>query len=260
MTKPTEKPSASDSVHDMIAEVDTGARNPKGAIPKKVLFFVPLIWTLFQLWYASPLPYLFNFFVLNSTEARAIHLAFAMFLAYTAFPTFKSSPKSYIPIQDWVLALVAAFTSAYMFIFYEAISLRPGDPTTLDLVVAVAGLVLLLEATRRALGPPLMVVATIFIIYTFAGPHMPEVIAHKGASLTKGMTHYWLTTEGVFGVALGVSTGMVFMFVLFGSLLESAGAGTIRRMVSAVVWSSSSAGRVGQSARLPSMTGAVATR
>jgi TRAP transporter 4TM/12TM fusion protein len=225
MTKPTEKPSSSDSVHDMIAEVDTGARNPKGAIPKKVLFFVPLIWTLFQLWYASPLPYLFNFFVLNSTEARAIHLAFAMFLAYTAFPTFKSSPKSYIPIQDWVLALVASLSSAYIFLFYEALSGRPGDPTTLDLVVAVVGLVLLLEATRRALGPPLMVVASVFILYTFAGPHMPEVIAHKGASLVKGMTHYWLTTEGVFGVALGVSTGMVFMFVLFGSLLESAGAG-----------------------------------
>ena len=225
MTKPTEKPLASDNVHDMIAEVDTGARNPKGAIPKKVLFLVPLIWTLFQLWYASPLPYLFNFFVLNSTEARAIHLAFAMFLAYTAFPTFKSSPKSYIPIQDWILAMVASLSSAYIFLFYEALSERPGDPTNLDLVVAVVGLVLLLEATRRALGPPLMVVASIFILYTFAGPHMPEVIAHKGASLVKGMSHYWLTTEGVFGVALGVSTGMVFMFVLFGSLLESAGAG-----------------------------------
>ena len=225
MTKPTEKPLSSDSVHDIIAEVDTGARNPKGAIPKKVLFFVPLIWTLFQLWYASPLPYVFNLFVLNSTEARAIHLAFAMFLAYTAFPTFKSSPKSYIPIQDWILALVASLSSAYIFLFYEGLSGRPGDPTTLDLVVAVVGLILLLEATRRALGPPLMVVASIFILYTFAGPHMPEVIAHKGASLVKGMTHYWLTTEGVFGVALGVSTGMVFMFVLFGSLLESAGAG-----------------------------------
>jgi len=225
MTKPTEKPLSNDNVHDMIAEVDTGARNPKGAIPKQVLFYVPLIWTLFQLWYASPLPYIFNLFVLNSTEARAIHLAFAMFLAYTAFPTFKSSPKSYIPIQDWVLALVASLSSAYIYLFYEGLSERPGDPTNLDLVVAVIGLVLLLEATRRALGPPLMVVASIFILYTFAGPHMPEVIAHKGASLVKGMTHYWLTTEGVYGVALGVSTGMVFMFVLFGSLLESAGAG-----------------------------------
>ncbi len=225
MTKPTEKPLDQENVPDLVAEVDTGARNPKGAIPKKTLFYVPLAWTLFQLWYASPLPFMFNFFVLNSTEARAIHLAFAVFLAYTAFPTFKSSPKSYIPVQDWVMALVAAFCAAYMFIFYADIAQRPGDPTTLDLVTAVVGLILLLEATRRALGPPLMLVAAIFLLYTFAGQHMPEVIAHKGASLTKGMTHYWLTTEGVFGVALGVSTGMVFMFVLFGALLESAGAG-----------------------------------
>jgi len=225
MTKPTEKPLSSKKPDDLIAEVDTGARSPKGAIPKNILFYVPLTWTLFQLWYASPLPYMFNFLVLNSTEARAIHLAFALFLAFTAFPTFKSSPRNYIPFQDWVLALIAAFCSAYILIFYEALSDRPGDPTTLDLVIAVTGLILLLEATRRALGPPLMVVAAVFIVYTFGGQHMPEVIAHKGASLVKGMTHYWLTTEGVFGVALGVSTGMVFMFVLFGSLLESAGAG-----------------------------------
>ncbi len=225
MTKPIEKHLQEEPVQDMVAEVDTGARNPKGAISKRVLFYVPLAWTLFQLWYASPLPFMLNFFVLNSTEARAIHLAFAMFLAYTAFPTFKSSPKNYIPFQDWVMALVASFCSAYIFLLYSAIAQRPGDPTTLDLVVAVIGLIMLLEATRRALGPPLMVVAAIFLIYTFFGQHMPEVIAHKGASLTKGMTHYWLTTEGVFGVAVGVSTGMVFMFVLFGSLLESAGAG-----------------------------------
>ncbi len=214
-----------DDLQEMVSETDTGARNPKGAIPRQILFYVPLIWTLFQLWYASPLPFIFNFFVLNDTEARAIHLAFAMFLAYTAYPTFKSSPRDHIPVQDWGLALIAAFCAAYLFIFYAALSDRPGNPTTMDLVVSVSGLVLLLEATRRALGPPLMVVAIVFLTYTFAGPHMPEVIAHKGASLSKGMSHYWLSTEGVYGVALGVSTGMVFMFVLFGSLLESAGAG-----------------------------------
>jgi TRAP-type uncharacterized transport system fused permease subunit len=209
----------------LVTETESGARNPTGAIPKKILFYVPLIWTLFQLWYASPLPFIFNIFVLNDTEARAIHLAFAIFLSYTAYPTFKSSPRKYIPIQDWIVSLVAAFCASYLFWFYAALADRPGDPTTMDLVVAVTGLVLLLEATRRALGPPLMVVASVFIIYTFFGPYMPEVIAHKGASLNKGMSHYWLTTEGVYGVALGVSTGMVFMFVLFGALLESAGAG-----------------------------------
>ncbi len=214
-----------EELQEMIAETDSGARNPTGAFPKKVLFFVPLLWTIFQLWYASPLPFIFNFFVINDTEARAIHLAFAVFLSYTAYPTFKSSPRNYIPVQDWVLGLIAAFCASYLFFFYTALADRPGDPTQMDIIVAVVGMILLLEATRRALGPPLMVVAAIFCIYTFGGQFMPDVIAHKGASLNKGMSHYWLGTEGVFGVALGVSTGMVFMFVLFGALLESAGAG-----------------------------------
>lgn len=225
MTEATNKTASDDELQEMIAETETGARNPTGAIPKKILFYVPLIWTLFQLWYASPLPFIFNIFVLNDTEARAIHLAFAIFLSYTAYPTFKSSPRNYIPIQDWVMALVAAFCASYLFIFYVQLSDRPGDPIQMDLIVSVIGLIMLLEATRRALGPPLMVVATVFILYTFFGPYMPDVIAHKGASLAKGMSHYWLSTEGVYGVALGVSTGMVFMFVLFGALLESAGAG-----------------------------------
>ncbi len=210
----------------MIAETDTGARNPTGAVSKNILFYVPLAWTLFQLWYASPLPFIFNIGVFNSTEARAIHLAFAIFLAFTAYPSFKSSPRNYIPVQDWVVALIGAFCSLYLFIFYNELSQRPGDADpSMDLIVAVIGLIVLLEATRRALGPPLMIVATVFIIYTFFGSYMPDVIAHKGASLSKGMSHYWLSTEGVFGVALGVSTGMVFMFVLFGALLEAAGAG-----------------------------------
>ncbi len=225
MTKATENPVVDDQADDLVAEVDTGGRTPQGTISRNVLFFVPLVWTIFQLWYASPLPFMLNFFVINDTEARSIHLAFAVFLAYTAFPTFKSSPKKHIPIQDWVIAFVAAFCAAYIFMFYTELSERPGKPTVLDLTVSVAGLIFLLEATRRALGPPLMIVAAVFITYTFAGPHMPDVIAHQGASLVKGMSHYWLTTEGVYGVALGVSTGMVFMFVLFGSLLEAAGAG-----------------------------------
>jgi len=225
MTTPIEKTMSDAELQEMIGDADTGGRIPHGGFSKKVLFFVPLFWTIFQLWYASPLPFMFNFLVLNDTEARAVHLAFAMFLAYTAFPTFRSSPRHYIPIHDWIVALVASFCAAYIYIFYEQLSNRPGMPTVMDLVVSVVGLLLLLEATRRALGPPLMVVASIFLVYAFAGPYMPDVIAHKGASLTKGMTHYWLTTEGVFGVALGVSTSMVFMFVLFGSLLETAGAG-----------------------------------
>ncbi|MCF6179843.1 MAG: TRAP transporter permease [Geopsychrobacter sp.] len=225
MTEAAEEIKTEEELQEMIAESESGARNPTGAFPKKVLFAVPLIWTFFQLWYASPLPFIFNFFVLNDTEARAIHLAFAVFLSFTAFPSFKKSPKDYIPLQDWVLGLIGAFCSSYLYIFYTSLADRPGLPTTMDLVVSVIGLILLLEATRRALGPPLMVVAAVFILYTFGGQFMPDIIAHQGASLSKGMSHYWLGTEGVFGVALGVSTGMVFMFVLFGAMLEAAGAG-----------------------------------
>ena len=226
MTKATDSAPSLETAREIVAQTETGARNPTGKIPKQVLFFVPLAWTLFQLWYASPLPFIVNFGIFNSTEARAIHLAFAIFLAYTAYPTFKKrSPRDYIPIQDWVAGLVAAFCAAYLFFFYDALSARPGNPTQFDMVVGVIGLILLLEATRRALGPPLMIVAAVFLSYSFFGAYMPDVIAHKGASLSKGMSHYWLSTEGVFGVAVGVSTEMVLMFVLFGALLEQAGAG-----------------------------------
>ncbi|MGI9333301.1 MAG: TRAP transporter permease [Gammaproteobacteria bacterium] len=212
------------TVEQMLA-IETGARHPTGALPRQMLVWVPIVWSLFQLWYASPLPFILKIGVLNDTEARSIHLAFAIFLAFTAYPAFKRSPRDFIPPQDWLFAIVGAFCAAYLFLFYSELADRSGNPTTLDLAVGVAGLVLLLEATRRALGPPLMVVATVFLIYTFAGQYMPEVIAHKGASLSKAMSHQWLYTEGVFGVALGVSTSFVFLFVLFGALLERAGAG-----------------------------------
>ncbi len=219
------RPDALDNdVQDLVAQVDTGARHP-GGIPGKMLFGIPITWSLFQLWYSSPLPFTFGFGVFNDTEARAIHLAFALFLAFTAFPALRSSPRDRIPVQDWLFAAVGAFSAAYIFIFYAELSGRAGAPTTTDLVIAVCGMLLLLEATRRALGPPLMIVAIVFLTYTFGGPYMPDVIAHKGQSLHKVMSHQWLTTEGVFGIALGVSSSFVFLFVLFGALLEKAGAG-----------------------------------
>ncbi|MUK92428.1 TRAP transporter fused permease subunit [Aliivibrio fischeri] len=220
----TQQSSPSQDVQEMVAQSDTGARSPQG-LSGRILWFVPLCWSLFQLWYASPLPFIFDFGILNDTEARSIHLAFAIFLAFTAYPALKNSPRDRIPAVDWILALLGSFSAAYIYIFYTELAGRSGAPTTFDIVAAVMGMILLLEATRRALGPPLMIVAAVFLLYTFAGPHMPDVIAHKGASLNKAMSHLWLTTEGVFGVALGVSTSFIFLFVLFGAMLEKAGAG-----------------------------------
>jgi len=213
-----------DKLQEMVAESDTGGRKPTGVVAL-VLMLVALAWSAFQLWYASPLPFALGIFVLNDTEARAIHLAFAIFLSYTAYPAFKRSPRTHVPLLDWVFAFAGAFCAAYLFLFYEQLAGRPGQPTTTDIYVAVAGMLLLLEATRRALGLPMVIVASVFLVYTFAGAYMPEMIAHRGASLAKATSHYWLTTEGVFGIALGVSTSFIFLFVLFGSLLDKAGAG-----------------------------------
>ena len=220
------KAMSDDALQDLVASTDTGARAP-GGLSSKILLGAALVWSLFQLWYASPLPFLVaNIIpVLNDTQARSIHLAFAVFLAFLAYPAMKRSPRDRIPIQDWVMALAGAFCAGYLFLFYASLSDRPGNPNQMDLWTAGIGMVLLLEATRRALGPPLMVVATIFLLYVFFGHLAPDVIAWKGASFAKAMSHQWLTTEGVFGIALGVSTSFVFLFVLFGSLLDKAGAG-----------------------------------
>ncbi len=211
-------------VQKLAADSDTGGRAP-GPKVTRLLLIVAITWSLFQLWIASPLPFVFGIGVFNDTQSRSIHLAFAVFLAFLAYPAMNRSPRDRVPTLDWVFALVGAFCAAYLFLFYRELATRPGQPTDFDLIVSVTGLVLLLEATRRALGLPLVIVALVFLGYALGGPYMPELIAHKGASVSRLMSHMWLTTEGVFGVALGVSSGFIFLFVLFGSLLDRAGAG-----------------------------------
>ncbi len=254
---------------ELVASSDTGARGATGVIGTFVVV-VALGWSLFQLWIASPLPFMVGFGVFNSTEARSIHLGFAIFLAFLVFPAARTkvqlalgvgvpllmgllfvlsakddtatwwipiiavavavtvilgSPKDRIPIWEWALAVFGALSALYLWYFYREISGRVGAPITQDFVVAVAGIILLLEATRRALGPALMIVASVFLFYTVLGPYMPNLIAHGGNNLSEIVNHQWITTQGVFGIALGVSTGFVFLFVLFGSLLDKAGAG-----------------------------------
>lgn len=213
-------------LEEMIAETDTGARNPQGNVGK-LLFWTAFTWSIFQLWIASPFPYMIPDIIpiLNNTGTRSIHLAFALFLGFLAYPAFKSSPRHYIPLQDWLLAIVSIVVTLYLWVYSRELADRPGLPITLDLVIAGLGVILVLEAARRALGPPLMMIASIFLAYIFFGHLAPDVIAWKGASFSRAMSHLWITQEGVFGIALGVSTSMVFLFVLFGSLLERAGAG-----------------------------------
>ncbi|MGE6225317.1 TRAP transporter permease [Aeromonas media] len=211
------------STEELIAQ-DVGARLPLGLMGW-LITGLALAWSLFQLWIASPLPFIFGVGVLNDTETRAIHLTFALLLAYLVFPAFRRSPRDRVPLGDIALGLIAAGAAAYLFVMYEALAQRPGNLTTADLITACIGIPLLLEAARRALGPALAVIALVFLAYSLAGPWMPGLLAHRGVSFTALANHQWITTEGVFGIALGVSTSFVFLFVLFGALLERAGAG-----------------------------------
>jgi len=216
---------ANPDIMEQMLDEETGRRKPTG-FGYAVLLIVPVIWSLFQLWITSPIPYSVGLGVLNDTASRSLHLGFAVFLAYLGFPMLKkSSPYNRIPVYDWVMALVAAFCACYLYIFQNELARRPGIPTREDVIVACVGLVLLLEATRRVMGLPMTCVAIIFLVYVFAGPHAPDIIAHRGASLSRAASQFWLTQEGVFGVPLGVSTSFVFLFVLFGAMLERAGAG-----------------------------------
>ena len=209
---------------DLIKEVNSGARTIEGWAGK-VILGVAFSWSLFQLWYASPLPFIFNFLILNDTEARAIHLGFSIFLAFMLYPAFKKSSRHDLPLLDWGFALLGAFSAVYLYIFYVELAERPGMPILSDIIFSAIGIFLLLEASRRSLGMPLMIIAFLALLYVFTGQFMPDVLAHKGASFTKSVTYQWLTTEGVFGIALGVSASFVFLFVLFGALLDKAGAG-----------------------------------
>ncbi len=219
--------STDSNLEDFIADSDTGGRVPQDGLGRMALWYLPLIWSIYQLWIASPLPFVLGIGVWNDTQTRAIHLGFAVLLAFLAFPGFKTAPRHHIPILTWIIAIAGAVAASYLWWDYRGVAARTGVPNTTDLVIAGIGIVLLLEAARRSLGIPLMGVALFFLAYVFFGSWsgLPEVVQWKGASFEKAMSHMWLTTEGVFGVALGVSSGFVFLFVLFGALLNQAGAG-----------------------------------
>jgi TRAP transporter 4TM/12TM fusion protein len=192
----------------------------------RLMLGVGLCWSLFQLWMASPLPEMLDILALNQARIRSLHLAFAVLLAFMAFPASRRHSAAQVPWFDLALALLAALSAGYLWLFYESISAHTGNPSRFEVGVAVLGVTLLLEATRRVLGLPMVLLALVLLGYILFGEYMPEMIAHQSASVSKTMNHLWLTTEGVFGVALGVSAGLIFLFVLFGALLETAGAGS----------------------------------
>ena len=199
-------------------------------ILKKLIPVSAVAWALFQM--ALP-----SFLILDSIKVRAIHLAFALFLAFLTLPFHKkrreaaakeiteTGERKHLSFPDILWAAAGAVSALYIMLDWEGIALRSGAPTALDIFMGLLVVVLLLEAARRAVGPALSVIVLVFTVYAFLGPYMIDLLAFKGVSVRKYVTQVSLSSEGIYGIPLGVSATVVFLFVLFGALLEKAGAG-----------------------------------
>ena len=219
------------SAEDMVAKANTGARNA-GPFAANLIFGLCIAWSLFQLYIASKVPGVLaqatgiSIFANIVAQARFVHLAFAIALATLAFPIF--GHRNRIPWYDWTLVVLGVSSCLYLVIFRFEIADRPGLWSTSDIVMSAIGMFVLMVAVFRSLGLPLVIIASAFLALAFFGGYsqwIGNITNYGGSSFSKAMGHYWMQTEGVFGVALGVSTSMIFLFVLFGALLEKAGGG-----------------------------------
>lgn len=235
---PSNNPLQGATAEDIVAQVETGARTPNSLFWRMLILFLCLGWSYFQLSIAYE--------PIDSRIARVVHLAFALSLVFLAYPAYSEarppfwvrqlrrlwpgfgrgeSNRHRIPWFDGVFALLGALSCLYIWWDYDNIIMRMGLPTQRDTVIGIVLFVLLLEAARRSVGPALAIIGSLFIAYAFLGPFMPEILRHRGYPLDFFINDMYLTDTGIFGVPLGVSTSFVFLFVLFGALLERAGAG-----------------------------------
>jgi TRAP transporter 4TM/12TM fusion protein len=191
-------------------------------------------WSLWQLWIASPLPFIAKAGIFVDMPARGLHLAFGLVLCFLMFGARESYGRTRVPPQDVILALLAFGCAAYLWLGYDGIVSRDGILLRIDVlgfkvpfeaILSFTGMLLLLEATRRGVGWPLVLICFIFLAYSILGQMMPDIISHKGVSLQRLIGYQWLTGEAIFGIPIGVSVSFVFLFVLFGALMDRAGAG-----------------------------------
>ena len=202
----------------------TQARNKRG-VDRIIVAVISMAWALFQL--ALP-----RFIILDSVTVRAVHLAFAITLVFLTIPVVKHKGErkflhsvSYIPLMDYILSGIACLSVLYIVLDWTGISMRAGVPISRDIVISIILIILLLEASRRVIGPALAIIAILFTLYAFLGPYMPSIFAFRGVTLRKYLSQIALSTEGIYGIPLDVSANTVFLFVLFGSMLDKFGAG-----------------------------------
>ncbi len=185
---------------------------------QRLVTILAVLFSAFQIYTAA-------FGVLPAQIQRSVHLTFALTLGYILYPSGpKKSRRKMDPI-DVVFAFLSMAACLYICVFYNDILMQGGMATTWDTVFGVILIILLLEATRRIVGAPMAIVALLFLVYAKAGPFIPGFMGHRGFSATRIISHMYISTEGIFGLPLGVSATFVFMFVLFGAFLQKSGLG-----------------------------------
>ena len=218
-------------IENKIKEDLSPTRNLSG-FHLKLVAVIAITWSLFQLWYASPFPFWLNFGMFKGLPARAIHLGFALLLAFLIFPYARGKKVNFI---DILIAITGAVCCLYIYFFYDQLVDRGGillkinlsDNFTIpiELILGIIGILILLEATRRVIGVPLVVIAVCFLLFSYFGQYAPDIISHGGLSLKRLVGFQWFDQEAIFGIPIGVSVDFIFLFVLFGALLETAGGG-----------------------------------
>ena len=184
----------------------------------KIVAAIAIAFSIFQLYTAI-------FGVLDAQLQRGVHLGFGLALVFLLYPTCKSWSRHKLHPFDLLLAVLGAAAPAYIIYEYQNLVLRAGTVSDMDLAVGIIGIILVIEAARRVVGIPMVCVVLVFIAYAFAGPYMPGVLAHRGLTPAQLVSHLYFTTEGIFGIPLGVSSTFIFLFILFGAYLESTGLG-----------------------------------
>jgi TRAP transporter 4TM/12TM fusion protein len=222
-----------DEIEKLIEDVEyTGRQHGPGLAT--TVGAIAATWSLFQLWIASPFPFMFGFGIITDVPARGVHLAFAFLLCFLMFPAARSLATARIPLYDLVFAALGTSCALYMWLGWDGMVSRAGVLWTWDIlgfqfpfeaILGTMGVLLLLEATRRSIGKPLVIVSSVFLLYSYFGQSMPDLISHRGLSINRLIGYQWLGQEAIFGIPIDVSVSFVFLFVLFGALLDRAGAG-----------------------------------
>jgi len=178
--------------------------------------------------------YTAGFGIPRATTHRGLHMGVTLFLIYLSFSALSSGRNKTtgfvilgIPVYDWVLGIAAAISSFYVPWIYEQLAFRIGNPLQIDVVMGTILLITLFEAVRRSMGWPLPVIALLFIGYAYFGRSMPGVFVHPGADWSGIVNHLYLSSQGVYGTALGVIATYVFHFVLFGVMAQKIGLGQL---------------------------------